>query len=57
MLIAFHPALQQEHSGTELGFAFPRGAVGVTDGTEPEEFGKVADCKGNNLFFLMMDGT
>jgi len=31
--------------------------VGVTDGTEPEEFGKVADCKGNNLCLLMMDGT
>lgn len=57
MLIAFHSALQQEQRDTELGFAFPQGAVGVTDGTEPEEFGKVADCKGNNLFFLMMDGT
>lgn len=31
--------------------------MGVTDGTEPEEFGKVADCKGNNQFPLMMDGT
>lgn len=57
MLIAFHSVLQQEHSDTDLGFAFPQGAVGVTGGTEPEEFGKVADCKGNNLFFLMMDGT
>lgn len=57
ILIAFHSVLQQEQSDTELGFAFPQGAVGVTDGTEPEEFGKVADCKGNNLFFLMMYGT
>lgn len=29
----------------------------MTDGTEPEEFGKVADYKGNNLFLLKMDGT
>lgn len=57
MLIAVHSALQQEQSDTQLGFAFPQGAVGVTDETEPEESGKVADCKGNYLFFLIMDGT
>lgn len=41
---------------SEVGFVFLQGAVGVTDGTEPEEFGKIAACKGNNLFLLMMDG-
>lgn len=56
MVIAFRSPLQKE-CDTELGFAFPQGGVGVTDGTESEEFGKVADCKGNNLFLLMMDGT
>lgn len=52
----FRFALQEEQD-TELGFALPPHCVGGTDGTEPEEFGNVADCKGNNLFLLMMDGT
>lgn len=40
-----------------LGLALSPHRVGGTDGTEPEEFGNVADCKENNLFLLMMDGT
>lgn len=56
MAIVFHSA-QQKEEDTELGFAFPWGGVGGTAGTEPEDFDIVADCKGNNLSLLMMDGT
>lgn len=55
MVMAFHSALQKEQD-SEVGLVFLQGAVGVTDGTEPEEFGKIAACKGNNVFLLMMDG-
>lgn len=49
--------LHNRKSKIQLGFAFPWGGVGGTAETEPEELGIVADCKGNNLSFLMMDGT